>query len=153
MLLFCLACTTSVKLPVNEKELKDNQALVVGNIITTYRDTNNRLFIYLKTTNNNVIVAVAKNREKSKLLERLEKKLNKTDNLVVLFGLKVNQWEEYVDGIDMETILVSYYDDNADRAMVVFTQYGDNVTYLLGKINWGEIAKEIVKKAARITVP
>lgn len=138
----------SIALPNSPDEVGEGQRLVAGKVVTTYMEGSHRLFVYLESEGE-IVVGVAKNADKEDVLKRLQSRLSDNKHLVVIFGDKVGSWEEYVEGIDVQIILVSYFDEKADRAMVVYTEYGDRVSDLLKQVNWGSVAGDIVKRAAK----
>lgn len=146
-LLFIVGCASG---PKNYKELGEEYESIKGLIAAppVLENSDERLILYLKDENEDVMVAIATNHENDNLLQNLAKRLVSVNETVFLFGQPVNgRYEEYLEGVDFEILALSYLDENSDSYMTVITTYGDRVGDLIRSMGWTQFLKNVGKKA------
>lgn len=110
--------------------------------------SNNRLFIYLQTESHNLVVCLARNREREDILEQLQVLLMAgRENTVHVYAQRVEgSIEEIVGGVDYEVYAVGVYVPDAKKNRVIVTGYGDSLLDAMKSVKWTDFVQRLLGK-------
>lgn len=140
------------------KSLSEDYEVLKGTLSAPpqFGEGNDRLFLYIKTEEiieekKTIIIAVAENVEKKRILEGLAKKLNDSPNEpVYLYGLRnTGSWNEFVTGIDFIIYAAGVYVPQANTYQIVLTDFGERSRDALGSASWGSFVRMLGKAAIK----
>ena len=147
-----LGCASNLK-DYSEKYETIKGVLAAPPII---EDGDNRLVLYIKTDLKvedkfEIIMAVAENSEKEKVLKLITDKILASPNEVVfLYGEKVKgPWREYIDGVDFEFVAIGVYNPHANAYDVILASYGTRTMDALRSVSWGGFMKALGQAAVK----
>lgn len=143
---------------VSVKSLSEDYEVIKGTLAAPpqFGEGNDRLFIYLKREEKieekeTILVAVAENTEKKRVLQELAKRLNESPNeAIYLYGVQNDgTWNEYVSGINFIIYAAGVYVPQTKQYQIVLTDFGERSRDALTSASWGGFVKLLGKAALK----
>lgn len=102
----------------------------------------------MQTETHNLVVCLARNREREDILEQLQGLLMQgRDHSVYVYAQRVDgPIEEIMSGVDYEVYAVGVYVDDAKKNRVVVTGYGDSLLDAMKSVKWTDFVQRIIGK-------
>jgi len=105
-----------------------------------------RLFIYLQTESHNLVVCLARNREREDILQQLQELLIQgQEHTVYVYAQTVDgPIEEIMGGVDFEVYAVGVYVVDAKKNRVIVTGYGDSLLDAMKSVKWTDFVQRLL---------
>jgi len=153
-----IALTLLLGCAYNVKSISEDYETVKGTLVAppAVEDGGNRIVLYIQMNDEikeklEIVVAVAENEEKEKVLVSIKDKLLASPNQTVfLYGSKIKgPWREYIDGIDFEFVAIGLYNPYTNAYEVILANYGTRTMDALRSVSWTGFIKSLGQAAIK----
>lgn len=143
------ACATKLT-PV--EQIQKTYSVVSGQLLFPISvDENNRLFVHIRTEEG-IVSGVAANKKESHIIRRLAAELAKSpeSHPVLLYGIKVTTYQEFIQGIDYSIVAVLYYHSQSERYVMLQTNYQKGTREALRELDLSQIVPVLAEQAKKL---
>lgn len=112
---------------------KDKYELISGTLIGKRLDSRERLFLSIQTEES-VIAGFLFNRYSSNVIKDLDSRLVLQEKIII-YGLKINRVDEFVEGIDYRIYVIAYEDKELNKLLIIQADYSEGVLEKFRELN------------------
>ena len=98
-------------------------------------DDKGRLFIYLTTSDNTLVVGVLRNKKENFVIKDIYENITHSpkEKAIAWYGKKITNVDEIINGVDYEVFIISYYHPQSER-------------YRYIQVNWTKRTRETLEE-------
>jgi hypothetical protein len=130
---------------------EDSEYIVIqGKMALASEREGSRLIIYLDT-GDKVLTCIVDNDRNKGLLKSVSEKINENPELdIIIFGKKIEEeWFEFLEGVDVEIVAISYYPYVGGQRQIVLLSYGTRFADVMRSVSWKDFILRVGSKAAK----